>query len=203
MTEISPPLQHAICVRGLTKRFGQQVIFENLDLDVMRGEILGIAGGSGTGKSVLLRSILGLLPFEAGTVEVLGKNFEILSSKERIAIERQWGVLFQDGALFSSLNLLQNVQVPMRERLDLPQKVMDELALLKIAMVGLPPSAAFKSRQRFLAVCASAPGWRVRSRWIPPSCSWMSRHRGSTRSRPPLSTALSAICTKHWGLPST
>ena len=91
---------YAIRVRGLTKRFGRQLIFENLDLDVMRGEILGIAGGSGSGKSVLLRSILGLLPFDAGTVEVFGKDFESLSSRERIAIERQWGVLFQDGALF-------------------------------------------------------------------------------------------------------
>ena len=155
MKETPPPLpqpsfvdrtQHdyAIRVRGLTKRFGRQVIFENLDLDVMRGEILGIAGGSGTGKSVLLRSILGLLPFEAGTVEVLGKNFQTLSSQERITIERHWGVLFQDGALFSSLNVLQNVQVPMREHLALPQKVMDELALLKIAMVGLPANAAYK-----------------------------------------------------------
>jgi phospholipid/cholesterol/gamma-HCH transport system ATP-binding protein len=156
MNAIPPPLRqpsspdvggrdYAIRVRGLTKRFGRQLIFENLDLDVMRGEILGIAGGSGSGKSVLLRSILGLLPFDAGTVEVFGKDFKSLSSRERIAIERQWGVLFQDGALFSSLTVLQNVQAPMREHLDLPQKVMDELALLKIAMVGLPANAAYKA----------------------------------------------------------
>ncbi len=137
--------EYAIRVRGLTKRFGAQLIFEKLDLDVRHGEILGVAGGSGTGKSVLLRSILGLLPFEAGTVEVFGKDFKTLSSQERIGIERQWGVLFQDGALFSSLNVLQNVQVPMREHLHLPQKVMDELALLKIGMVGLPPNAAYKA----------------------------------------------------------
>ncbi len=136
---------YAIRVRGLTKRFGRQVIFENLDLDVMKGEILGIAGGSGAGKSVLLRTILGLAPFEAGTVEVFGRNFKTLSNQDRIAVERQWGVLFQDGALFSSLNVLQNVQVPMREHLDLPQKVMEELALLKIAMVGLPANAAYKA----------------------------------------------------------
>jgi phospholipid/cholesterol/gamma-HCH transport system ATP-binding protein len=135
----------AIRVRGLTKRFGPQLVFENLDLDVLHGEILGIAGGSGTGKSVLLRTILGLLPFEAGTVEVFGKNFRALPSQERIGIERQWGVLFQDGALFSSLNVLQNVQAPMREHLHLPQKVMDDLALLKIAMVGLPADAAYKA----------------------------------------------------------
>ena len=141
----SPRETYAIRVRGLTKSFGRQPVFQNLGLDVKQGEILGIAGGSGTGKSVLLRSILGLLPFEAGTVEVLGKDFKTLSGKERVAIERQWGVLFQDGALFSSLSVLQNVQVPMREHLSLPQKDMDELALLKIAMVGLPANAAYKA----------------------------------------------------------
>jgi phospholipid/cholesterol/gamma-HCH transport system ATP-binding protein len=139
------PDRCSIRVRGLTKHFGEQLIFENLNLDVRSGEVLGIAGGSGTGKSVLLRTILGLLPFEAGGVEVFGKNFESLSSQDRIAIERRWGVLFQDGALFSSLNVLQNVQTPMREHLKLPQKVMDELALLKIAMVGLPADAAYKA----------------------------------------------------------
>jgi phospholipid/cholesterol/gamma-HCH transport system ATP-binding protein len=139
------PERSAIRVRGLTKRFKEQTVFENLDLDVKAGEILAIAGGSGTGKSVLLRTILGLLPFETGTVEVFGRNFQDLSSEERIGIERRWGVLFQDGALFSSLNVLQNVQTPMREHLKLPQKVMDELALLKIAMVGLPPNAAYKA----------------------------------------------------------
>jgi phospholipid/cholesterol/gamma-HCH transport system ATP-binding protein len=139
------PERCAIRVRGLTKRFKEQTVFENLDLDVKAGEILAIAGGSGTGKSVLLRTILGLLPFETGTVEVFGKNFQDLSNEERIGIERRWGVLFQDGALFSSLNVLQNVQTPMREHLNLPQKVMDELALLKIAMVGLPANAAYKA----------------------------------------------------------
>jgi phospholipid/cholesterol/gamma-HCH transport system ATP-binding protein len=139
------PKSCAIRVRGLTKRFGDQLIFENLNLDVRSGEILGIAGGSGTGKSVLLRTILGLVPFEAGAVEVFGKNFNALSNQDRIAIERRWGVLFQDGALFSSLNVLQNVQTPMREHLKLPQKLMDELALLKIAMVGLPADAAYKA----------------------------------------------------------
>jgi phospholipid/cholesterol/gamma-HCH transport system ATP-binding protein len=135
--------RYAIRLRGLTKHFGPQLIFENLDLDVMRGEILAIAGGSGTGKSVLLRTILGLLPFETGTIEVLGQNFTALTGEDRIAIERRWGVLFQDGALFSSLTVLQNVQVPMREHLNLPQDVMDDLAKLKIAMVGLPSNAAY------------------------------------------------------------
>jgi phospholipid/cholesterol/gamma-HCH transport system ATP-binding protein len=135
---------YAIRLRGLTKRIGRQVIFENLDLDVLRGEVLAIAGGSGAGKSVLLRTVLGLLPFDAGSIEVFGKKFETLDSAGRTEIERRWGVLFQDGALFSSLTVLQNVQVPMREHLNLPQKTMGELARLKIAMVGLPANAAYK-----------------------------------------------------------
>jgi len=144
MTANEAPPHYAIRIRGLTKHFGSQLIFENLNLDVRLGEILAIAGGSGTGKSVLLRTILGLLPYDSGSVEILSREFAALSSSERIAVERQVGVLFQDGALFSSLTVLQNVQVPMREHLKLPQKTMNELALLKIAMVGLPPSAAYK-----------------------------------------------------------
>jgi phospholipid/cholesterol/gamma-HCH transport system ATP-binding protein len=135
---------YAIRLHGLTKRFGRQLVFQDLNLDVRRGEILGIAGGSGTGKSVLLRTVLGLLPFEAGKIEVFGQDLKSLNNEERIGIERRWGVLFQDGALFSSLTVLQNVQVPMREHLRLPQETMDELARLKIAMAGLPADAAFK-----------------------------------------------------------
>ncbi len=136
--------KYAIRLRGLTKHFGSQLIFENLNLDVLRGEILAVAGGSGAGKSVLLRTVLGLLPFESGSIEVLGKDLATLEGEERTGIERRWGVLFQDGALFSSLTVLQNVQVAMREHLKLPQKTMDELAHLKIAMVGLPANAAYK-----------------------------------------------------------
>jgi len=135
---------YVIRLRGLTKRFGRQVVFEGVNLDVVRGEILGIAGGSGTGKSVLLRSILGLLHYDAGRIEVFGQDISSLSVEERLAVERRWGVLFQDGALFSSLSVLQNVEVPMREHMELPQRLMDELALLKIAMVGLPADAAYK-----------------------------------------------------------
>jgi phospholipid/cholesterol/gamma-HCH transport system ATP-binding protein len=138
------PADCAIRVRGLTKRFGSQLIFENLNLDVRRGEILGVAGGSGAGKSVLLRTILGLLPFDAGTIEILGRNFPELNGEEREGIERRLGVLFQDGALFSSLTVLQNVQVPMREHLKLPQGTMDELARLKLALAGLPANSAHK-----------------------------------------------------------
>src|SRR5262249_46226891 len=112
--------QYAIRLRGLTKRFGRQPVFQDLNLDVRRGEILGIAGGWGTAKSVLLRTVVGLLPFEAGTIEVFGRDLKTLSHAERIGIERRWGVLFQDGALFSSLTFLKNVQAPMREHLNLP-----------------------------------------------------------------------------------
>jgi len=133
-----------IRVRGLTVGFGQNVVLEDLDIDVYRGEVLGVVGASGSGKSVLLRSIVGLLPRWAGTVEVLGKDTTQLDHAQRVLIERRWGVLFQDGALFSSLTVAQNIQVPMREHLDLPQKVMDELAVLKLSMVGLMPEDGAK-----------------------------------------------------------
>ena len=133
-----------ISVRDLSKRFGGQMIFDDLDLDVYRGEVLGIAGASGTGKSVLLRCITGLLPADRGSIAVFGQEMARLDWRSRLAIERRWGVLFQDGALFSSLTVLQNVQVPMREQLKLPKSAMDDLALLKLAMVGLGPDAADK-----------------------------------------------------------
>ena len=133
-----------IRIRGLSKRFRAQTIFDDLDLDVLRGEVLGVAGASGTGKSVLLRSITGLVPTDRGTVEVFGRDMARLTWRDRLAIESRWGVLFQDGALFSSLTVLQNIQVPMREQLKLPKTAMDELAYLKLAMVGLPPDAAHK-----------------------------------------------------------
>ena len=133
-----------IRVRDITVRFGSNTVLEGLDLDVYRSEILGFVGPSGSGKSVLLRTILGLTPKESGSVEVFGERYDTASLAEQAAIERRWGVLFQHGALFSSLTVRQNIQVPMREHLDLPQKLMDELALLKIEMVGLAPEAAEK-----------------------------------------------------------
>ena len=133
-----------IRLRGLSKRFRAQIIFDDLDLDVLRGEVLGVAGASGTGKSVLLRCITGLVPADRGRVEVFGRDMARLNWRDRLAIESRWGVLFQDGALFSSLTVLQNIQVPMREQLKLPKAAMDELAYLKLAMVGLPPDAAHK-----------------------------------------------------------
>jgi phospholipid/cholesterol/gamma-HCH transport system ATP-binding protein len=136
--------REVIRIRGLSKRFRTQVIFDGLDLDVLRGEVLGFVGGSGLGKSVLMRCITGLVPADSGRVEIFGRDMARLSWRERLAIESRWGVLFQDGALFSSLTVLQNIQAPMREQLKLPKAAMDELAFLKLAMVGLPPDAAHK-----------------------------------------------------------
>ncbi len=133
-----------IRVRGLTTGFRGRPVLEKLDLDVYRGEILGVVGGSGTGKSVLLRCVLGLAPKWGGRVEILGVDYEAADAKSRTAVDRRLGVMFQQGALFSSLTVLENVQVPMREHLRLSQPLMDELARLKIDLVGLPPDAAFK-----------------------------------------------------------
>jgi phospholipid/cholesterol/gamma-HCH transport system ATP-binding protein len=133
-----------IRARGLTVGFGSFNVLDGLDLDVYRGEVLGVVGGSGTGKSVLLRTLIGLLPRRAGTIEMFGVDVDTASAAERRAVERRWGILFQQGALFSSLTVKQNIQVPMREHLRMPQALMDELAELKIAMVGLNPDAADK-----------------------------------------------------------
>jgi phospholipid/cholesterol/gamma-HCH transport system ATP-binding protein len=133
-----------IRVRGLEVGFGERTIMKDLDLDVYRGEILGFVGASGTGKSVLTRAILGLVPKRGGAIEVFGENLDELSPEGRRAVERRWGVLFQQGALFSALTVKQNVQVPMREYLALSDRLLDELAMLKIEMVGLKPDAADK-----------------------------------------------------------
>ncbi|MGX1305369.1 phospholipid/cholesterol/gamma-HCH transport system ATP-binding protein [Amorphus suaedae] len=130
--------------RGVTVGFGDSLILKDLDLDVYRGEILGFVGGSGTGKSVLMRTILRLMPKRAGTIEVFGKDLDKLSATDLSEVEQRWGVLFQMGALFSSLTVKQNIQVPMREHLDLSQRLMDELALLKLELVGLPRESAEK-----------------------------------------------------------
>lgn len=134
----------AIQVRGLATRFGTQVIHENLDLDQRPGEILGVIGASGSGKSVLLRAIIGLRRPDQGRVAVLGHDVHQADRRTRARLERSWGVLFQDGALFSSLTVAQNIQLPMREHLRLPQALMDEIALLKLRMVGLPVGAGAK-----------------------------------------------------------
>ena len=136
-----------IRIRGLDNAFGEereQVIHENLDLDVKRGEILGVVGGSGTGKSVLMRSIIGLQTPADGEVEVLGENMIGRDEDEAKNIRRRWGILFQNGALFSTLTVAENVEVPLREYFHLTPKLMDEIASYKIAMAGLPPDAGPK-----------------------------------------------------------
>ena len=134
-----------ISIRGVRNAFGEQVIHDNLDLDVRRGEILGVVGGSGTGKSVLLRSIIGLQTPEAGTVEVLGENMIGRNEDEAKNIRRRWGVLFQNGALFSTLTVAENVEVPIREYFPfIVPPLLDEIASYKIAMGGLPPDAGPK-----------------------------------------------------------
>ncbi|MEM8812510.1 MAG: ABC transporter ATP-binding protein [Pseudomonadota bacterium] len=143
-TPQSAPRDVILKASGVTVGFGRSNVLENLDLDVFRGEILGFVGGSGTGKSVLMRAILGLLPKRNGKVVVFGFDMDDLSDADRLAVERRWGVLFQHGALFSSLTVLQNIQVAMREHLNLSEALMNELALLKLALVGLPRDAADK-----------------------------------------------------------
>ena len=133
-----------IRVRGLVNRFGAQTVHDGVDLELYRGEILGVVGGSGSGKSVLLKSIVGLQKPAAGTIEVFGRDQARLSLAEAKAARRAWGVLFQEGALFSSLTVAQNVQVPLREYLSLSPRLMDEIAAYKIAMVGLSADAGPK-----------------------------------------------------------
>jgi len=134
-----------IRVRGLVNRFGEQVVHDGLDLDVRRGEIIGVVGGSGTGKSVLMRSILGLREPDEGQIEVLGVDARSEDPATRQAIERNTGVLFQDGALFSSLTVGENVQVPLKEwHPEVPETLRYELALLKVKLAGLPADALNK-----------------------------------------------------------
>jgi len=127
----------AIRVRDLVVGFGDTTVLDHLSIDVFRGEILGFVGGSGAGKSVLMRTIIGLLPKRNGRIEVFGTDLAAVNADERRAIERRWGVLFQQGALFSSLTALQNVQFPIREYLNLSPRLVEEIALAKLEMVGL------------------------------------------------------------------
>ncbi|HEX6376419.1 MAG TPA: ABC transporter ATP-binding protein [Allosphingosinicella sp.] len=132
-------------VHGLTNRFGEQVVHEGLDLDVRRGEILGVVGGSGTGKSVLMRSIIGLQPPDEGEVRVFGEPMLDRDDSELQPIRKRWGILFQGAALFSTLTVAENVQVPLREFYPrLPERLLDEIAAYKIVMVGLSPDAGPK-----------------------------------------------------------
>ncbi|KGJ05597.1 phospholipid/cholesterol/gamma-HCH transport system ATP-binding protein [Paracoccus halophilus] len=130
--------ENVIEVRGLRNQFGRHVVHDQLDLDIRRGEILGVVGGSGTGKSVLLRTIVGLNRPAAGTVRVFGQDLKTLSGFAREAIERRWGVMFQNGALFSSLSVRENVEVPLQAIPGLSPESRKALAELKVSMAGLP-----------------------------------------------------------------
>ena len=146
----TPPQQSGedeivICVRGLTNRFGEQLVHDQLDLDVRHGEILGVVGGSGTGKSVLMRSIIGLQHPEAGQVKVFGEPMIGREDNEARDVRRRWGVLFQGGALFTTLTVAENVQVPIREYFPhIEQALLDEIAAYKVTMTGLAPEAGPK-----------------------------------------------------------
>jgi phospholipid/cholesterol/gamma-HCH transport system ATP-binding protein len=131
-------------VQGLVNRFGRQIVHDGLDMIVYRGEVFGIVGGSGAGKSVLLRSILGLQRPQAGEVRMQGRDLTKLSVAQLKEIKATYGVTFQQGALFSSLTVLQNVQLPMLEHLRLTPRALEELAMLKIRLVGLSDEAARK-----------------------------------------------------------
>jgi phospholipid/cholesterol/gamma-HCH transport system ATP-binding protein len=126
-----------ISVRDLVVGFGTTNVLDGAAIDVFEGEILGFVGGSGAGKSVLMRAIIGLVPKKRGVIEVFGKDLAALSEMQRRSIEQRWGVLFQQGALFSSLTALQNVQFPIREYLKLSQRLIEEIARAKLEMVGL------------------------------------------------------------------
>ncbi len=131
-------------VRDVVVGFGDHIVLNRVDLDVYRGEILGFVGGSGAGKSVLMRTIIGLLPKRAGTIKVFGNDMSAASDRVRNSVERRWGVLFQQGALFSSLTVRENLQFSVREYLDLSPRLLDELAVAKLEMVGLDGSALEK-----------------------------------------------------------
>jgi phospholipid/cholesterol/gamma-HCH transport system ATP-binding protein len=134
---------HAVIrIQGLVTELGGRVLHDHIDLEVFQSEVLGVVGGSGSGKSVLLRSIIGLQQPTAGTIEVLGQNVADLDGDELVRMQIRWGVLFQDGALFGDQTVAENVQIPLREHTDVPQQLMDEVASVKLSMVGLPPDAA-------------------------------------------------------------
>lgn len=141
----SAPDDIVIRVRDLKNGFGDQIVHDGLNLDVRRGEILGVVGGSGTGKSVLMRSIIGLQTPMEGEIEVFGENTIGRDETEATAIRRRWGILFQGGALFSTLTVSENVQVPLKEYYpQLDQALLEEIGAYKVVMTGLPPEAAPK-----------------------------------------------------------
>ena len=132
-----PSKEIVLSARDVVVGFGEKNILDHLDLDVYRGEVLGFVGGSGAGKSVLMRTIIGLIPKRQGTIKVFGQDLDAATEEQLVAVEQRWGILFQQGALFSSLNVKQNVQFPIREYLEVSDRLMDEIAVAKLEMVGL------------------------------------------------------------------
>ena len=135
---------HIISVHGLVTQFGDQVVHDRLDLDIGQGEIFGIVGGSGAGKSVLMGTILGLVPIKSGVITVLGKRIGTLERIMKLHMQSHWGVLFQGGALFSSLTVGENIQIPMKDMENIPEDLAREMALIKLKMVGLEEGDFFK-----------------------------------------------------------
>jgi len=142
--ENPPGGEIVIRVQGLVSRFGTQLVHDGLSLEVRSNEIMGIVGGSGAGKSVLLRTLLGLRRPQSGSVEVYGRDIESLSPAERLAMSRSYGVTFQNGALISSLSVAENIQLPLREAYSMPEEALDELVELNLSLVGLAPETAEK-----------------------------------------------------------
>jgi phospholipid/cholesterol/gamma-HCH transport system ATP-binding protein len=138
------PQKAVIRVRDLVVGFGDNIVIDQLSLEVERGTVIGLVGGSGSGKSVLMRSIIGLVAKRHGTIEIFGVDMDRSPADEWRAVERRWGVLFQQGALFSSLTVRENVQFPMREYLGVSQRLMDDVAMTKLEMVGLSARDAEK-----------------------------------------------------------
>jgi len=136
-----PPI---VSVRGIVNRFGAQVVHDGIDFDVHEGEVFGIVGGSGSGKSVLLRTMLGLQRPEAGTVRMDGHEITAMGDREMRDVKRRYGVTFQHGALFTSLTVAGNISLPVFEAMDLPQQVVSSLVELRLRMVGLTPDSAAK-----------------------------------------------------------
>ena len=139
---MAPASDTIISVSNLTVGFGERLVLNGLNLDVRRGEILGFVGASGAGKSVLTRTIIGLMPKRSGRIEVMGVDLDTIGEEARRDIERRWGVLFQHGALFSSLSVRENIQFPVRELMALSDRVLDEMTYAKLTMVGLKPEVA-------------------------------------------------------------
>ena len=142
MVEITP--DYPVDVRDLTVSFGKNTVLDNLSLVVDQGEILGVVGGSGSGKSVLMRTIIGLLRKASGRILLFGQDVDSLREDELKSVRQRWGVMFQRGALFSSLTVKENIQYPIKEALSLPADLLEEITLSKLSMVGLDPGDAGK-----------------------------------------------------------